>query len=330
VATLLFVAAVLSKPTAIVLPIIVLIVAWARGVELRRAIMRMIPWFGVSLTIAIITHELQGNPPFVNSPEWLRPIVALHALAFYLGKIIAPLNLAVDYGLSPDWLRLHPAAWLLASIPIALAGLLIAFARRARWVAAGAVIFAVALLPVLGLAAFDFQFFSTVADHYLYFAMLGLAAAAAFALAALSRRLPAAISATRALAAIILVALGVRSWFQAHYWHDTRSLFDHTLTVNPSSMAALNAMTLIALADHDPRTAEQFATRSLEVRPDSPDALVGLGSAYAMEGRSQDAMSSCAGTWDSSRRKRSSRASRWLASTWIPASLHASTTAPLR
>ena len=58
--------------------------------------------------------------------------------------------------------------------------------RKCRGAALGALIALAALLPVLGLVPFTFQEWSTVADRYMYLAMLG----AALAVGTLLARLP--------------------------------------------------------------------------------------------------------------------------------------------
>jgi Tfp pilus assembly protein PilF len=291
-ATLLFALSVLAKPTAMVLPAIVVVLAWASRRLTRAALVRLGPWFLISLACAAWTSRFQDNPPPMDAPLWMRPVVALHALGFYAVKLLWPVHLAVDYGCSPAWLRHHPGAWALGLIPVALAGTLL-FRKRDPVIAAAAAVFVIGLSPILGLVTFDFQFFSTVADHYLYLPMFGAALALAAIVAMIARKTaglkPPARAVLAGLIPLIAVALGVRSWFQAWSWRDSRTLFEHTLAVNPNSLAALNAEVRLALAAHQPLAAEGYARRALAVRPDYPDAIVALGSALAMEGREDDA-----------------------------------------
>jgi tetratricopeptide (TPR) repeat protein len=82
------------------------------------------------------------------------------------------------------------------------------------------------------LTAFDFQFYSTVADHYVYVAMLGPALVAAWAVSRWRGR------AVKVCAVAILVGLGVRSHVRTYDWRDTETLFAATLRVNPRSLPA--------------------------------------------------------------------------------------------
>jgi hypothetical protein len=93
-------------------------------------------------------------------------------------------------------------------------------------------LFLAPLLPVLGLQPFMMQFTSTVADHYLYLPMFGVALAAAFWLS--HRPKPR----WYAAAVILLMALAVRSALQTRYWKDDETLNRHTLAINPNSFTA--------------------------------------------------------------------------------------------
>ena len=83
----------------------------------------------------------------------------------------------------------------------------------------GGAIFFLAILPVSGLFIFEFQAYSTTADHYLYLAMLGPAMALAFAIREWDRR------SVRAIATGVLALLGFRAFLQTGVWHDDFALF---------------------------------------------------------------------------------------------------------
>ena len=94
-------------------------------------------------------------------------------------------------------------------------------------------VFVAWLLPVLGLLPFDFQRISTVADRYLYLALLAPALVLGWFLARHWNRL------TITLTAAGLTLLGVLSFLQVSYWHDNDRLIEHSLRVNPRSALAM-------------------------------------------------------------------------------------------
>ena len=107
------------------------------------------------------------------------------------------------------------------------------------------------MLPVLGLVVFEFQNYSTVADRYMYLAMLGPAMAVAFLVARWRR--PAV------TVVLVLIALaGFKTWTQIHVWRDTHTLFGHVMRINPTSLGAHKALAF-SLA-HEGKPEESLAT----------------------------------------------------------------------
>jgi hypothetical protein len=258
-ATSLFLLAMLSKPTAIVVPLMAAAVdALVLGRPWRTVTRWLWPWALLMVPCALWTRAAQPAPWASPVPVWTRPLVASDAVAFYLCKIVWPAHLCVDYGRRPTVVVGSGAIYWTWLLPAAL--LAVPLWRRWWPLVAAAVLFAAPLLPVSGLVPFDFQFYSTVADHYLYLPMLGVALAAGWALSALAtNRLAAArraglgarSPARRAAAkrafiiagpALVLVALAIRSVVQEATWQDTSSVFEHALTVNPRSFVACDML----------------------------------------------------------------------------------------
>jgi Flp pilus assembly protein TadD len=227
--------ALLTKPTIILLPVIIgLIDVAIRRRPLGRAVALLVPWLIVgAVPIAIATQQAQpgaGNYVLVV----LRPLVASDVLAFYLRGIVVPFKLAPDYGRSPHWLmnegsRALFTTWL---IPFAVFAAAVVAWRRTRWPAVACGAFVLALAPVLGFTPFDFQRYSTVADRYVCFALI----APAMLLAAGLARTP-----SRPLlagCAAVAVLFGVMSNLQARHWRNTDTFYDFAMSRNPDSFAA--------------------------------------------------------------------------------------------
>ena len=89
--------------------------------------------------------------------------------------------------------------------------------------------FVAGLLPTLGFVPFVFQNYSTVADRYVYLAMLGPALGLAWG--CLERR--AARRAAPVLRPSRLAALAALSVSQVSYWNDSVALFRHALAICP-------------------------------------------------------------------------------------------------
>lgn len=227
--------AMLSKPTAMVTPLLATVIdLLVIGRPWRAVAASVTPYFLVAVPCVAWTKWCQPGTYLRHVPLWWRPLVAADALAFYLYKLVLPVRLTYDYGRSP-W-TIFEKHWVYFTwvVPAAVAAGLVVYRRNARTLAAAALLLVVGVLPVLGLTSFDFEMISTVSDHYLYLAMLGPALAAAWGMTRLhyNNRYPAL------AAGLVLAVLAVRSTDQMRYWQDSRTFFARALEINPRSWSA--------------------------------------------------------------------------------------------
>lgn len=275
----LFVLGTLSKPTAMVTPALA-VVAHAvamRGATLagwREALRGTWPWFVWVPVVGAWAKWAQPGGVLDPAMWYTRPLVATDALAFYGWKLVWPGSLTFDYGRKPPVAFAEGWAYWTWVFPVGVAVLLWAWRRRNPAALAGGMWFVVAVSPVLGLTGFLFQFYSTVADHYVYGSMAG----AGLALAAVMSRVPAnGRKAATTLALVLLAALCVRSAVAMTKWRDSKSLYDNAVAVNPKSAVSLaNQAVAISLGTMgQPTRAElnqaiRLFDRAIELRPEFP------------------------------------------------------------
>ena len=280
-----FALALLCKPAAVAVPLM----AWI----LERCAMRpakitfplpLLLWALAAGAVVLLTRSVQSVPPNVAPTLWARPLIAGDALAFYLVKLAAPLNLGPDYGRTPAFVLGHAwgyAAWLL---PAGIAFLLWRFRARFPWLPMAGRLFAAWLLPVLGLIPFGFQWYSTTADRYLYLALLGPALALSFVLSRTHSK------AVWGGCVAVLCLFAWQSAAQVRFWNNSTTLFRHTLAVNPNSWTALDRLG----EDQDSRgnTAGAIAyyRQSLALRPDFGYARINLGKSLTDQGKLPEAI----------------------------------------
>jgi protein O-mannosyl-transferase len=233
-ASVAFVLAMLSKPSAAVTPLIagILVLLLMRR-PFRRVAAEMGLWVILSIVTAVVAMSVQpASFGLLAVPGWSRPLIAADAMAFYLYKLALPLRLCLDYGRTPS--RILNAvpyyAYWTWIFPLGL--FLILWRNRRRWprVFAAALVFVAGLLPVLGLIRFNYQGISTVTDHYLYAAMLGPALAVG-SVVHVWRRWFGAI----AIIAGVLVIWAVLCHEQTRSWLNDRTAFGQATYVNPRS-----------------------------------------------------------------------------------------------
>ena len=285
-ATAVFILALLAKPTAVVLPLIVwLLAAWGWRCAWRDQIAGLSLWLIIALAWGLLTRWVQpGTVLAFEPPVWARPLIAGDAVLFYLSKLVFPLRLGPDYGRTPQVVLEHGWVFLTGLVPFALAGWLWFKRKNLAWLVTAAGVFVIGLLPVLGLISFGFQRYSTVADRYLYLAMLGPALALAWGLTRPKKKLVAVCG------AVILGLFLLRSAGQIPHWRDTRTFFEHALQVNANSFLAHNNLGFALAEQGQDAEAINHFNEALRLEPELPITHLNLGNALERQGQSEAAI----------------------------------------
>ncbi len=285
-ATVLYVASLASKPAGVALPVVALLLAWHPfSWSWRRMLAALGPWIVIGGLWVILTSQAQWAAELARGlvPTWARPLVAADALAFYAWKVFWPFGLSADYGRSPDIaMRAGWLWWTWIGPAVLTAVLAITRALRIYLVPWG--VFAAALLPTLGLVAFNFQVVSTVADRYAYFALVGPALALAMIVAQSHRTW------ITSLAAMWVAGLASLTIMRLPLWSEDLRLFAATLETNPRSWKAMHNYAS-ALDDRGRSIeAEPLLRRVIATRPDSAEAHNDLSVVLWKTGRPDEAV----------------------------------------
>ncbi len=241
--------------------------------ELRRGFVSptTAPQLAVDRNLVADGRGRDGNQRFHSTvrrrlkpwPLWSRPFIAADALNFYLCKLLLPVHLSFDYGRTPLAMLndpfLHRTLYWSWMFP-AIAALFVWRLRRPM-PAVAALVFFLGVLPVLGLIPFAYQYYSTVADRYVYLSMLGVAMAAAWVLARFGNR------AVWCAAGGVLAALMSLSFLQAGVWKDTDTLYTRALSLNPT-----NGTHYLFVAEYEEKEADlAFRRRNLAMKQGNAD-----------------------------------------------------------
>ena len=287
-ATLLFIAALLSKSVTCSLPaVILLLILWKRRRLTWGDVKPLVPWLVVGLGMALTTATLEkshvgaGGAPFT----WTfaeRFLIAARALCFYVEKLVWPHPLSFMY---PRWTinTGDPLQWSFAGLVLAWLALMIGLRNQWGWGPLTATLFfAGTLFPALGFFNVYPMRYSFVADHFQYLASLGpitLVAAGFAGLMSDSRSDPPAAEPKRhsagrkrhhgsrgmrrqigaGLAVLSLAALALVTWSQQRIYRNPESLWTDVLAKNPrSSIAHFHLGKILMARGNAPSAIEHF------------------------------------------------------------------------
>lgn len=217
--------ALLCKPATVMVPVLAAVIdIGLLGSPTRRVAARVLPMLLIGGVVAVIGRAVQppSQAALISLP-W-RPLIVADSLAFYLRKLVMPWGLAVAYGRNPSAGRASgELAWTWI-IPAAVAAAVWFWRKGRPWLVVAALLFVLTPVPVLGWIRFDYQRLSTIADHYVYLAMIG----PALLLAVLAQR-----RATIGVAIGLLVALAVGSAHQLGFWQTNVSVWERAVAIAP-------------------------------------------------------------------------------------------------
>ncbi len=283
---LLFLCSLLSKPSAVVFPIVLA----AAAITIDRRLLAKPPIWGCIVVCLVISvawglYVMSTEivlPGMLPSPMY-RPLIASGAIWFYLSKLVFPFDLAPIY---PKW-KIWPNLYLFIALLVASTSLLAAtvyFSRRInRWALFGGFFFLLNLSLVTGLFPFGYINHSYVADHFIYLPMVGISIIIAVGTRAFLTRYGENSRYGRiflAGMALWVTFLGALTFRQTHLWSNPSTVWQTALEKNPTSVAAFNNLGVLKLDKGDLDTAESMFLKAAELAPFLDSPQLNLGNVY--------------------------------------------------
>lgn len=273
---LFFVLALMSKPMAVSLPVVLLIVDWfpLKRLNVKTASIEKIPFFALSLLFSLIAVSAQGSAVMTleEYPLASRVAVALRSFIFYLFDTIFPYNLApfYPYPTGSKILSLEYIGYSILFIVIAI--FCVRNMKRNKPVAAALFYYVITLAPVIGIVKVGDI---AAADRYMYlpslgpFLLIGIGTAHYFA--PTFRK-----AAWIIIPGIILCLFVVMTVSQITIWRDSISLWSHEISIFPDvSLPYYNR----GVAYSDLRKYEKALSdlgKAVEINPDYMEAYNNL------------------------------------------------------
>jgi Flp pilus assembly protein TadD len=257
---------------------------------LRGLIVEKIPLFVIVTLSAVVTFMAQSHYHAVitvtAAPLWLRLTNVLLAYAKYMWRTFWPHDLALYYPyphIFNVWHLIEAAVGLLAITAFCF------WERKRRpYLIVGWLWFVGTLVPVIGIVQVGEQ---AMADRYHYLPSIGLFIAVVFGFADLAAHRPFLSKAAPALAGAALLVLSVLTFRQVQLWHDTFTLFEHTLRIAPDRNVPIEYNLGLAFAEIGKfDEAVAHFEKALEVDPNFGLALLNMGSTRRRQGRMVEAL----------------------------------------
>ena len=210
---------------------------------------------------------------------------AMVSYVHYIGKMIWPFNLSVIYqkpDILPVW-QVGGAGLLLLCISI----LVFWKGRRCPYLPVGWLWYLITLVPVIGVVNVGPQ---KIADRYTYVPLIGLFIMIVWAVHDIIKRWKYKRIALSVLTGIILITSTITSWLQTHYWKDSGTLFEHSLTVTPGTYIAHSHLGNFKVQQGKYEEAVIHYREALRLKSNVPLVYNNLGIAYGKLGKIEKAV----------------------------------------
>lgn len=300
--------ALMSKPMAVTLPIILLLIdayplgrLSGRGGGRVSVLLEKIPFLALSLMSALLTMRAQQAAKAIGGfdvlPVQVRVLNGMHALAFYLQKIFVPAGLSPLYPYPhPSTIRWSDARYLLSMIVIVLitAGCVWASKRGKHLWSAAWGYYVVTLLPVIGIVQVGMQ---AAADRYTYlpsisiFLLAGAGITWAWNSAAITQHLPFRRGFVLIVVGFVFLVLGMLTVKQISVWRAPDSFWKYVVAHAPVKIpVAYNNLGNALARTGSLEDAISAYKQALDVKPDYADARNNLGIVSARSGDVDEAI----------------------------------------
>jgi len=243
VALLLFSCALLSKGTAVTLPVVLLLFDWFTGRPLTRAaLFEKLPFFALSFLFGILALHAQESVDAIKTTGYslLTSFSAANlGLLTYLRRLLLPLDQACFYPY-PE-LKTQGSQIIFYGSPLLvllLLALLLLSLKRTRLLLFGALFFLLTVAPVIQLLPVGN---AITADRYTYLPYVGLFLVAGRGAAVLTARRPRVRAPLVIALVLVLGACSVLTWRRCQVFENTATLWTDVIAKQPQNPMAYNS-----------------------------------------------------------------------------------------
>jgi tetratricopeptide (TPR) repeat protein len=290
-----FVLALLSKPTVVTLPFVLLLLDYwplnrfEQPRKLSGLILEKIPLLALAAGACAMTVLAAGKEvaAYVNVSLPSRIGNALVSYAVYLRQMVWPGGLAAFYPRPEQGYPVWTVALSLLLLA-AITGVVLVFGRKRGWLLTGWFWYLGMLTPMIGIVqAGAFAH----ADRMTYLPQIGIYVALTWLAAEWVAKRHVGRMAVGGLMTAVLGVLIICAWQQTGYWQDSETLWTHTLACTTDNYMAHYNLGDDFLEEQRLDEAITHYQKALQIKPDHAEARNNLGSAFFQQGRTDEAIS---------------------------------------
>lgn len=295
----------MSKPMVISLPFVFLLLdIWplrrlSLSTPLPMVIMRRLVWekaplFVLSAVFTVVTYSITSQTGQLAGVDTYsmgaRIANALVSYVRYLGKAVWPNHLSFYYqhpGEWPAW-----ASWGSALILLAICVLVVWQCRQRPYLLTGWFWFLGTLLPVIGLVQGESA--EAMGDRFVYLPLTGFYVMVAWGVPDMLKQWGNPLRVIKIAVCVVLLELGVITWFQIQHWANSESLCRHALEWAPNNAVAHHNLGCALSVQRRFEESVPHFERAIQLRPDKAEPWNNMGFALESLGRTQEALVSYA------------------------------------
>lgn len=282
-----FVFALLSKPTMVTLPFVLLLLDYwplCRSQSVGRLVLEKLPLLALAAAACVTTVLAVGDKiaPLARIPVLSRVGNALVSFCVYLYQIFWPTGLAVFYPLPLKGYSLGTIVFSFFVLAL-ISGAVLTFGRKRRWLLVGWLWYVGMLLPMIGIVQVG-EF--SHADRYTYLSQIGIYFALTWLLAewVTQQKWGAVIMGG------VIILLAICAWKQTACWKNSETLWSHAMDCTPENdVAHFNFGNALREKGRINESIAQYQM-AVHINPNNAEARDNLGIDLLEEGKVAEAL----------------------------------------
>ncbi|MES2513451.1 MAG: tetratricopeptide repeat protein [Bacteroidota bacterium] len=281
---LFFIVSVLSKPSAICFPLVLMLLDYLLKTQLnvKTLALNKIPFFIIAVVLGIATIYTRTEDKFINQNHAYaiheRIGYAGYAILQYIYKFLIPVNLSVIYPYPQNKILSLTLGY--GGILLFVVGCYKLYTSKHKTALYGLLFFITNLLLVLQFLPFGEVL---TADRYMYLPIIGLAMAAVYFI-------PGKETFLKTTSIVLILVLGIITCMRVSVWKDSISLYTDIIKKYPHSFVALNSLGAEYMLNKNYDLSLRYLNAAINENTEYYKGYYNRGLLFAQTERMQDAL----------------------------------------